>query len=696
MKKRITTGGKIISIFLAVGLALLMTPFTAKAEIAELPAGVSQRTDQTVVEHTAIEITGSVTINRTNDEPLNLTETNNSGYIDAPWYDSSVQSKKQELTAELLNKYEGKKDYNSELEYDEGRTDRTETTNLYYFESADGETVDLNGSASAVSDYFKDNPEAKGTLVHKIETHKYETLAAKYNISYTEKQTEEPAQPTTVNEVAIEGARLNYRAGDAPEKGAYVIGENASKCKVKYETWQQMKTNENGEDEPVAFWFSLDSMYNNSMKRITQFEEGNRYMYCVMLETTEGNIFAENCSVTINSESVPAGNAFIVAGKTSMYIPAFKSITPTKPAEQKEIEKVEINNVKTDFANGDIPVFTATLPENAIYRLVFEAWKTDGEGISNNDFFNDDDHLSLWGGKLITTFSKDKTYTYMVYLTTTAEGSNENWVFGPNTKLFINGKEVGFVRDSSDSPQHFKCTTDLTITPVDGVKIPDGVKFEGHTGNTSTLTATRLNFKITTTYKNGKTDSKTETFETDYQPDVTAEIIDGIADKHLSDISSSINPDWNVESSLKDKKLYYDTSEYKTWYIIKDSERTEIFRSTSASETNKFFDEHQGMTGTIRYHTNITVKETEERDYSVQITEPGVIAPEPNLPASDTDAAPTQTPSDNQAKADPIAPTAIPDTGDSNNMTAFALTAMITALLAGVALAARTIIRKQQ
>ena len=42
MKKRIATGGKILSIFLSIGLVLLMTPFTAKADIVEIPSGVTK------------------------------------------------------------------------------------------------------------------------------------------------------------------------------------------------------------------------------------------------------------------------------------------------------------------------------------------------------------------------------------------------------------------------------------------------------------------------------------------------------------------------------------------------------------------------------------------------------------------------------------------------------------------------------
>ena len=132
-------------------------------------------------------------------------------------------------------------------------------------------------------------------------------------------------------------------------------------------------------------------------------------------------------------------------------------------ADEKEIEAVEINNVTLTFKDGDVPVFTGTVSDPR-YRLIFEAWKTDGEGISSEEWFNNDEHLSFWGGKLITAFDKNKTYTYMVYLTTSEQGSLDGWYFGSNTKLKINGQEVQFSRVPSDNVQQFSADA-MTMTP---------------------------------------------------------------------------------------------------------------------------------------------------------------------------------------------------------------------------------------
>lgn len=50
----------------------------------------------------------------------------------------------------------------------------------------------------------------------------------------------------------------------------------------------------------------------------------------------------------------------------------------------------------------------------------YQLQTADGEGLSSQEWFNNEDYLATWGGKLISTFDKNKTYTYKLYLTTTA------------------------------------------------------------------------------------------------------------------------------------------------------------------------------------------------------------------------------------------------------------------------------------
>lgn len=109
-------------------------------------------------------------------------------------------------------------------------------------------------------------------------------------------------------------------------------------------------------------------------------------------------------------------------------------------------------------------MFTGTISDNR-YKFVFEAWRTNDAGISSVDWFNNDDHLSYWGGKLITTFDKNKTYTYELALVTSATGSDEGWIFGPSTKLKINGQEVEYVYLNENNPQAFDIKLKTNMVP---------------------------------------------------------------------------------------------------------------------------------------------------------------------------------------------------------------------------------------
>ena len=259
-----------------------------------------------------------------------------------------------------------------------------------------------------------------------------------------------------ITEASVEEIKFNYEAGEAPQKTAKPFFWDDVEQYVVYECWEEMD-----DGNPVAFWYSDESRYTSSMKRITKFEEGKKYMYSMELKAKDGYTFADNCSVSINN--IPTDAANVIKNQNGLFITAIKTIAPVTP---KEIEVVEINNATLTFKDGDKPVFTGTTPDDAPYFKRFEAWRTDGAGISSAEWFNNDDHLPYWGGKLITTFDKNKTYTYEFYATTTAEGSVNGWYFGPNTKLKVNGKEVAFDRDSDDNEQQFSVKIKLTMKPA--------------------------------------------------------------------------------------------------------------------------------------------------------------------------------------------------------------------------------------
>lgn len=269
---------------------------------------------------------------------------------------------------------------------------------------------------------------------------------------------------TEIGKVEINAVKFNYNAGDKPESYAIRSGDTAYYYDIEYEYWEEMETAKNGELVPIKFWYSDDDK-NNALaqdKKITTFEEGKSYMYTISLKARDGYTFADNTEVYVNGEKV--NTMSVGQDKKSIFVPAIKTIKPTKPVQKQEIDVVEINNVTLKFNDGDKPVFTGTISDNR-YKFVFELWRTNDAGITSVDWFNDVDHIDYLGGKLITAFDKDKTYTYELALVTTAEGG-EKWFFGQNTKLKINGQEVGYVCGSSYDEQSFSVTTKITITPT--------------------------------------------------------------------------------------------------------------------------------------------------------------------------------------------------------------------------------------
>lgn len=254
---------------------------------------------------------------------------------------------------------------------------------------------------------------------------------------------------TTIDNAYIENVKFDYRPGDAPQATAQVSDTSLDQYEITYECWEEM---ENG--EPVAFWYSNESKYTPSMKKITQFEEGKNYMYSIELREKDGYIFADNCSVTINWNPISA-TANVVKTVDGLFTMNVKTI---RPQVTKEISVIEINNVTLTFKDGDKPVFTGTVPENDQYAFRCEWWSLDeNTGIVSTE--------PEWGGDIytnkITAFETGKTYHYGVYVTAyTADIS-------PDAKLKINGREVEYTRigDENDT-QSFWVETDLSMTPT--------------------------------------------------------------------------------------------------------------------------------------------------------------------------------------------------------------------------------------
>lgn len=161
--------------------------------------------------------------------------------------------------------------------------------------------------------------------------------------------------------------------------------------------------------------------------------------------------------------------------------------TTTDPAI-KVIDVVEINDVTVSFKDGDKPVFTGKVPDGANYAYRCEWWELDSKtGAMSTDFGN------FYENKF-TAFEAGKTYHYGVYVTTIY---GDRYVFGPDTKLKINGKFVNYKRYEGDTSDGSDGTmwvlTDLTMTPEAGGTTPDGNKpgtgetIGAKTGDTSNI-----------------------------------------------------------------------------------------------------------------------------------------------------------------------------------------------------------------
>ena len=303
------------------------------------------------------------------------------------------------------------------------------------------------------------------------------------------KQISEYPDESEITNATIEDVRFNYGAGDTTETSALVTPVDYEKYEVVYECWQQFENN-----EPVAAWYS-DNGSHGSLPTFKEFEGGKKYVYSLMLKPKDGYSFSSDTVITVNGQKVSAP---FVGG--SMYIPAIKTITTSTVTF---IDVVEINDATISFKDGDKPVFTGDVPDGKYYYRA-EWWELDSKtGAISADFFS-----GAYENK-ITTFEAGKTYHYGVYVVSEGfvESENTSYVFGPNTKLKINGEFVNYKRYENDTSDGSDGTmwviTDLTMTP----KANDTSSDSSDTNSDSKDTSS--NNSGTSTNSNSNTDSKT-------------------------------------------------------------------------------------------------------------------------------------------------------------------------------------------
>lgn len=454
MKER-TLKTKLLTVLLTLCMVLSLTAFTAYAgELPKpdyLPEGVTYSNDYDHTYHTQVNVTANVSVKDSDGTVVETTQVSKSTEEFLKGGVGMLQSNIARLQTEIETPYQDKGTLARENESGQSILDHFESAELYTFIPTSGDPVEFGMDLDAAKKYFNEHPDATGTFTEILDVHEYQ----KYNYTY-DLNVQQTGQPeSTITAATIENVKFDYQLGDAPQATAWVAIDDMDKYEIAYECWQQFENN-----EPVAAWYS-DNDSHGSLPTITALESGKSYVYSLMLKPKDGYSFSSETAVTVNAESAKSS----LSGEF-LYVPAVKTITmPTI----KVIDVVEINGATVSFQDGDRPVFTGDVPDDVYYVLRAAWWELNSTTglISTEPEFGS----GIYENK-ITTFEAGKTYHYGVYVVAYGDVGNIRYVFGPDTKLKINGEFVNYTRYEGDESDGSDGTmwvlTDLTMTPEAG------------------------------------------------------------------------------------------------------------------------------------------------------------------------------------------------------------------------------------
>jgi hypothetical protein len=458
MKER-TLKTKLLTVLLTLCMVLSLTAFTAYAgELPKpdyLPEGVTYSTDYDHTYHTQVNVTANVSVKDSDGTVVETTQVSKSTEEFLKGGVGMLQSNIARLQTEIETPYQDKGTLARENESGQSILDHFESAELYTFTPTSGDPVEFGMDLDAAKKYFNEHPDATGTFTEILDLHEYQ----KYNYTY-DLNVQQTGQPeSTITAATIENVKFDYQLGDASQATAWVAIDDMDKYEIAYECWQQFKGN-----EPVAAWYS-DNGAHGSLPTITEFESGKSYVYSLMLKPKDGYSFSSETAVTVNGESAKSS----LSGEF-LYVPAVKTITmPTLTV----IDVVEINGATVSFQDGDRPVFTGDVPDDVYYVLRAAWWELNSTTglISTEPEFGS----GIYENK-ITTFEAGKIYHYGVYVVAYGDVGNIRYVFGPDTKLKINGEFVNYKRYEGDMSDGSDGTmwvlTDLTMTPMAGGTTP--------------------------------------------------------------------------------------------------------------------------------------------------------------------------------------------------------------------------------
>ena len=255
-------------------------------------------------------------------------------------------------------------------------------------------------------------------------------------------------------------ARTNFNAGDKP---SFMTSAVDPFIDLDHERWDA----NDGSGYGITSSDYWNKRYNG--KLITEFEAGKSYTYGVYFKISdlgmeEGYRFDKNTKLYINGKEITLTPDQINVDDNGETI-WFSNVLTMTPTTVKVIDVVEINDATVSFKDGDKPVFTGDVPDDVYYVLRAAWWELDSKtGAISADFFS-----GAYENK-ITAFEAGKTYHYGVYVVAYGDVGNTRYIFGPDTKLKINGEFVNYTRYEGDESDGSDGTmwvlTDLTMTPA--------------------------------------------------------------------------------------------------------------------------------------------------------------------------------------------------------------------------------------
>lgn len=119
--------------------------------------------------------------------------------------------------------------------------------------------------------------------------------------------------------------------------------------------------------------------------------------------------FGREVTATVNGNTVTA----VPATDGYLSLPNVNTITPTESSNPTVIDLIEINDVTVSFKDGNMPIFTGSVPDDAAYAFRCEWWSFNSDtGIISTE--------PEWGSDIyknkITVFEAGQTYHYGVYV----------------------------------------------------------------------------------------------------------------------------------------------------------------------------------------------------------------------------------------------------------------------------------------